>query len=822
MLAVFAFFAILLADRAQASSFEDNFYFCDYLPRTEVGYSEECRFDISRWRCGELAGCAIELSCQARANSFAYRIESDSVVFVPRGSASKYSLPVDYTIIFRKGGLIRKACITLVPVENICDASVELDFSRFTGQVPLTSEIYIAGDMNSWGPKATRLLKNPATGRFVAKFPGISRGVYKYKFVVGDKWLPDPSNDKKESDGFGSFNSLLVAGAVPERALLVPGSFFRSHDGFRLTIGYRGSFPAPMLSCSLGGISIPEKYIRFDREGKFFEVDVPVKELGDNIGEFPALKYYSFAAGAGADIAEMSDEYLFYRTAAGLAPAAFRDSVIYFAMTDRFRNGDPSNDSPIRSRGLDMSCDYRGGDWAGIMEAARENYFGGLGVDMLWISPVLAGPDKAYKDSLPPGRMFSGYHGYWPEKIDSAERRFGRWDELARSVSELRNNYRIEVLMDAVFRHVTEKSRVFKKHPGFFLPLVLGDGTRNIRLFDKYPETTWFDDFLPAFDYEKAEAREFMVNAASLWIERSGVKGFRLDAVKHIPKIFWKTLLSGKERFFTVGETIDSREKIASYIFPGMLTAQFDFPLYFAIIETFARGKKDFAAFECEVARSEKTFWSAHRLTSNLLGNHDFPRFMAYADGWLDGAAPGSEKEMGFTGRPYVKNPVNYSKLRMAWAFLMATNGLPLIYYGDEYGESGAGDPDNRRMMRFGSSLNIFEKDNLRLLRELVAFRKSHPSLFEGARVPILAEGKSYVFAKCHFDETVIAVFNSAEKPSIIKFGVDKNIIPDKLAKKKPRLFLYDALSGERFAVGSNGEAAIPVRSVGFRYLLVQ
>lgn len=790
--------------------FAVNFYRCEFLPRTEAGYGEEIRVDLSRFRDPAAGAGTVELICH-RNGYFDYRLEKHEAVFMPRRRAEKYSPPVDFTINLNDGRRVKRVCFTLVPAEKYCDASVAVEICRYPELAGATDGVFIAGEMNSWDAKSVRLTAEKGSGIYAAAFPKIKRGKYRYKFVAGGKWMPDPSNSIKEPDGFGSFNSIMTAGRVPEKSVVVPEHSGFESGRFRFTLKYLGSSPAPELSFSIGGVALPGKYIRFEKVSGRFEIDAPAEALGEDVGANPAVRYYSFATGPEGEVFEISDEYLFYRALPGGGPAAFRDSVMYFAMTDRFKNSDPSNDRPLRTKGLAPSCDYMGGDYAGIMEAARSGYFSDLGADMLWISPVVAGPPRAYRDYLPPKRLFSGYHGYWPEDPGAAEPRFGSWRELSRMVDFMRRKYKIEVIMDAVFRHVTRDSAVFRDHPEFFLPAGLPDGSMNIRLFDKYPETTWFDSFLPAFDYGRPDARKFMAGAAERWIRMSGVRGFRLDAVKHVPKVFWSELLREKAGFFTVGETIDSREKIASYICPGMLTAQFDFPLYFAIIDTFARGKKDFQAFDAELARSESEFWYSHRLTSNLLGNHDFPRFMAYADGWLDDVPGEKEKELGFSRPPFVRDAGNYRKLRMAWAFLMSTNGIPLIYYGDEYGESGAGDPDNRRMMRFGNELGAFERDNVAALRKLSALRKKHPALFEGVRVALEAGRKSYVFAKIHFDETFVIAFNYSDGPSVVKFTIGE--------KLSPGGYLEDAFSGERFRTEPGGLVKLPMRTYGYRYL---
>ncbi len=795
---------------------QENFPDIIFMPRAEIGEKETHTIDVTPYL---KPGSLINIKFSDPLSCFDLSQKDGIIEFRLSRPAAFNMTPADYAISVKNSKQGRGILLsgTLMAVKKNYSARISFNFADY----PLleeTAEVYIAGDMNSWNAGSMKLKKNGEKNLYELFIPEIKKGSYKYKFVAGGKWICDNANTVREDDGFGSFNSVLTVGEIPRRSKLFPGDLFSRPDRVKFTVRYAGAYKDPVLSCFYKGVTIPREYIRFIQRSSSFEIDFPTAILDGRETNSAALKLYCRYDSADGRVLELSDESVFYRANSRVSPAAFRDSLIYFAMTDRFQNGDRSNDRPLNEKGLDAACDYQGGDFAGILKAARENYFGGLLVDLLWISPVLEGPARSYRDCLPPHRKFSNYHGYWPEKLDRIEPRFGDWKTLRAMTEELRGQNHIELIIDAVFRHVTDKSAVYKRNRGHFLSLRLKDGSKNIRQFDKFPETTWFDEFLPAIDYGKTESVDLMVRSAEAWIQKSGVRGFRLDAVKHIPMNFWSALLGSRHMFFTVGETIDSREKIASYISNGLMTAQFDFPLYFAIRDAFARGTMDFKKFDAEVERSETIFWFNHKLTSNLIGNHDFPRFMAYADGWLPAGEKLDEKELGFSSPPIVRDPRNYSKIRQAYAFLMATNGVPLIYYGDEYGETGAGDPDNRRKMRFSGELNSFEKENLEILKKLILLRKQHPALFEGARETIAAEKENYVFAKSHFNETILIAFNSGTMPSYFSYRLPESIT-GRERKRDRMMCLYDMISGERFLVTDSGKFGFAMKRGGFRYL---
>ena len=73
-----------------------------------------------------------------------------------------------------------------------------------------------------------------------------------------------------------------------------------------------------------------------------------------------------------------------------------------------------------------------------------------------------------------------------------------------------------------------------KERPELFGQLELSDGSRNLRRWNDNPFTTWFEPFLPAFDFRNPATINFLLEDATYWIDTYGLDGYRLDAVKHI------------------------------------------------------------------------------------------------------------------------------------------------------------------------------------------------------------------------------------------------------------------------------------------------
>ena len=311
-----------------------------------------------------------------------------------------------------------------------------------------------------------------------------------------------------------------------------------------------------------------------------------------------------------------------------------------------------------------------------------DGYFEKLGINTLWLSPVNQNPLPPYQEFKEPRRWYTGYHGYWPISSTEVEPRFGG-NEALTALADSAEKKKISILLDLVLAHVHEEHPVFKKNPDWFGSLTLPDGTKNLRKWDNETQfTTWFEPFLPRFNYD-TPGGAFLIDNAVDWVKRFHLDGFRLDAVKHIPPKYWTAFREGlrqylpesaKDSFYLVGETFMDRPGINSFIGPNRLDGQFEFPLYDTLLEVFGTGKEDFASLERSAAASDRVF-GPETVMSPLLGNHDKSRFMAYADGDLPDPKEPDEFVVGWTKPPKVDKDSSYEKLKLAFTFVLTTPG---------------------------------------------------------------------------------------------------------------------------------------------------
>ncbi|MFQ6610673.1 MAG: alpha-amylase family glycosyl hydrolase, partial [Fidelibacterota bacterium] len=411
-------------------------------------------------------------------------------------------------------------------------------------------------------------------------------------------------------------------------------------------------------------------------------------------------------------------------------------------------------------------ANFQGGDISGIHKKLEDGYFSDLGINTLWISPIIQNAEGGYTEFIPPHRKFTGYHGYWPTHPRNVDDRFTTKEELISFISTA-HEQDMKILMDFVSNHTHENHPYFKDHRDWYGQVELPDGTMNIRNWSgETMLTTWFDTFLPSFDYvSNPDAIDQVVSDAVFWLGEYKFDGFRQDATKHVPHSFWKELTKQvkynftEREIFQIGESFGSNALIGEYVNPGELNSQFNFELYFEGRWQFS-GHPDFVKLNRTVS-SNMDFFQPMNTMGTITSSHDQVRFMGFADGQLNFEENGTER--GFSNPPIsVKNSSSYDKLFMFTVFNMCLPGIPVVYYGEEIGQIGANDPDNRRMMRFDDQLTTDEQIHFQKMSQLIKLRRNFPALSIGDLVVIYEDKNLSCWLKIYFEERVLVIFNNS------------------------------------------------------------
>jgi glycosidase len=216
-----------------------------------------------------------------------------------------------------------------------------------------------------------------------------------------------------------------------------------------------------------------------------------------------------------------------------------------------------------------------------------------------------------------------------------------------------------------------------------------------------------------------------------------------------------------------VGETFDfeNRGFIRNFVDPTTkLDGQFDFPLRKRLAEAVLMrkytGMNDLAGY----MDSNDGFYGSNAVMSTFVGNHDLPRVIHLAEDnprFNDQGADG--KLLAWSGPPGSPgNRAPYERVANAFAVLLTNKGAPLLYYGDEIGLPGAGDPDNRRFMKWTAPTadETYLKDRI---AKLTAIRSAHPALRRGRRATLGASGDLWTYSLTTTGDTVYVAINRGD-----------------------------------------------------------
>ena len=624
-------------------------------------------------------------------------------------------------------------------------------------------KVQIKGEMNAWNPNNTNLtFKNNIWKTEIE----IEPGTYQYLFVVDGKEMLDPANPDKISNGMGGFNSVLKAGNTDSDKL--PEISTKKYSPNSLKITFKNNITG--LSATYRNFELENQFISINKDT--FKILIP-KDENKEIAYIRIWAYNDYGVSNDLLIPVKNGQVL--TDTKELSRTDFHSAILYNAFVDRFKDGNPNNNKLTKGNVL-PKVNFHGGDIAGIIQKINDGYFEDLGINTIWISPVVKNPEGAWGMYPNPKTKFSAYHGYWPVSFTKVDKRFGTEEELKQLV-ETAHKHNLNVLLDFVAHHIHINHPYYKQHPENFTNLYLPDGTLNTERWDDHRLTTWFDVFLPTLDLSKPEVYNMLSDSAVYWIKKYNLDGFRHDATKHIPNIFWQTLtqklktqveIPENRKLFQIGETYGSPELISSYVNSGQLDAQFDFNVYDATVAA-VTGNSSFKNLARVLKTSQKYYGSNH-LMGNITGNQDRGRFISYASGSLrfdeDAKLAGWTREVGISD-----SVAGYKKCAILNAIISTIPGIPVIFYGDEIGIPGGNDPDNRKMMRF-DNLIPKEKELKNRTKTLLHFRKSSMPLMYGDLQIIEATENVFIFSRNYFNETVYIIINSAKENKSLSFDV--------------------------------------------------
>jgi len=653
------------------------------------------------------------------------------------------------------------------------------------------SRVNLFGTFNGWNREQLPMTDEDNDGVYTTGIP-LEPGRYEYKFFID---LPDDDvngteiidslNSERVPNGLGDWNSVIEVKPLNEdKAYLhiLNYSVSRNNTSFCFycdspSHNNSGDKKNTEVLALLDNWIIPANSVEI--HDKRISVNIPSEKLKGEQTLRVAVNEKSMAS-------NLQTVMLKDGRPLDNKSSTWKDAVIYSIMIDRFSDGDSANSIPVEHPELYKPANYNGGDLQGIINKLEYGYFNSLGVNTLWISPVVDNTPNAYKEYPPPHRYYTGYHGYWPVHPAKVEERFGDMDLLKKLV-QTAHDKGIRILLDYVAHHVHIEHPFWKEHPEWFGTLDLPDGRKNLRLWDEHRLTTWFEPYMPSFNFAGSEeAIELMTDNAIWWLKETGADGFRHDAVKHVPNEFWRTLtrkikeefeIPGEKVYYQIGETFGSYELISSYVNNGQLNAQFNFNLYDIATPVFSQDNSSFENLDKEMQRTFAVYGVNH-IMGNIIDSHDKVRFMAYADGDVQLNDP-EAGEIGWNSPPEVDHQSSYEKLKLFFTYLLTIPGVPVIYYGDEIGMTGAADPDNRRMMRFDEELTGSEKKTLYDVSKIINIRRQHTALRYGDFQTLFVNEDCYAYLRSDLNERILVVMNKGLNEADLEIQLPEVYNPD-------------------------------------------
>ena len=452
------------------------------------------------------------------------------------------------------------------------------------------------------------------------------------------------------------------------------------------------------------------------------------------------------------------------------------EAVVYFMMTDRFFDGNESNNT---ASGTDTYGDnpglYHGGDFAGV--TAKLDYLQDLGVNTIWLTPIvknIAGvtvTDEGSED-VP---YNAAYHGYWASDFTKLNPTMGTTEEFKTMISEAHKRG-MRIMVDIVVNHA-----------GYGTESTFADMLRD-KSVSEGDIKSW-QSGLPDFATEKAEVRAKLVEWQTSWMRNYGVDYFRVDTVKHVDSTTWAALKNSTTEvnpsFKMIGEYYGAGyASNGSTLGSGQMDADLDFD-FNDQATSFVSG--NISSVEKFLSARNSALNNAY-MTGQFLSSHDEDGFKASL----------------MNGKQYTEDEATSAAL-VAATLQLTAKGIPVIYYGEEVGLSGLNNypyQTNRYDMDFSKAT----KDNVTYqhYKNLLSIRNAYTDVFaRGSRTVVASSDEECydVVSRSYGGTTLYVGMNIKDTAKEVK-------VPVSLAAGTEVKDLY---SGATYTVGSDKTVAVTI-----------
>lgn len=350
------------------------------------------------------------------------------------------------------------------------------------------------------------------------------------------------------------------------------------------------------------------------------------------------------------------------------------EAVIYFAVTDRFFDGDASNNDAYGvgdyNTGEKGGSSYHGGDFAGLNQ--KLDYLKDLGVNTIWITPIVENITEDQHDNKTDTATY-GYHGYWASDFTKLNKHLGT-EQQFKALLDAAHSKGMKIMVDVVLNHAgygTEKyfNSILIDADGNSISMIR-DSNNTISGDDKYDSLSDLPDFVT----ENKAVTDQLVTWQTEWMSKYSIDYYRVDTVKHVETTTWEAFKNSLTKvnpdFKMIGEYSGAGyANNAGELGTGSMDALLDFD-FNDFAQKFVTG--DISGVESSLQKRNGAINNTATMGS-FLSSHDEDS-LQYK---LVNESKLSEEEA-------------YNQMKVAATLQITAKGQPVLYYGEEIGQGGA------------------------------------------------------------------------------------------------------------------------------------
>lgn len=614
---------------------------------------------------------------------------------------------------------------------------------------------------------------NAGNKRFEYNYNKLESGCTYYRYKVGDEYILDKYNDKQEQKGGNDYSYIeyYKLNATIQAEVMNASFNYNENNVVKFTVNQDENDTKKMEVAS---------------------ASIDVSSLGGSstLAIVPDLQAVTISATTDTSLGKktlpivVTDQYgneystsvqveVTARTKKNAKDFDWDESVIYFMVTDRFFDGNESNNtaSGAQTYGKDNAGLYHGGDFAGITQ--KLDYLEDLGINTIWITPIVENiPGVTVTDTGKEDVPYNAaYHGYWASDFTKLNPTLGTKEEFQTLIDQAHNRG-IRIMVDIVVNHAgydTKFGDMIRSEDD-----VVSGSDQKDSLSD-----------LPDFKTEDPAVSAQLVKWQTQWVKDFGIDYFRVDTVKHVENDTWAELKNA------LTEVDSDFKMIGEYAGGGYAsngntlgTGEMDSDLDFDFNDQAANFVKGNISSVENFLASRNSALNNTYMTGQFLGSHD-------EDGFKQKLLDGGMKEDAATAASMV-----------AASLQITAKGQPVIYYGEEIGQTGLNNyPYQTNRYDFDWSIVSNDNKTYQHYKKMLSIRNAYTDVFaRGDRKTILASDENgYDIVSRSYKGTKLYVgLNIKDVAQTVEIPVSEN----------NGTVLKDLYSGKTYTV-SNGKIKV-------------